>query len=61
METQMSVRQFHLPRLLQFKIGGKICTPNNYEIITTGEMPSRGTQAKNRKNIHKEKFNLQPN
>lgn len=31
METQMSLRQFHLPRLLQFEIGGKICTPNNYE------------------------------
>lgn len=29
--------------------GGKICTPNNYEIITTGKMPSRDTQAKNSK------------
>lgn len=36
METQISRRQFHFQGLLQFKIGDKMCIPNNYEIITTG-------------------------
>lgn len=46
----MSIRQSHFQGLLQFKIGDKICIPNNYEIITRGEMPSRDTQTKNNTN-----------